>query len=226
MSQQSGKLMPNLDQQSTKLLNLTVLQRIDPFVEEILITAAHVTFYEFNIDLSQWSRKDVEGSLFVVKRNTQPRFQFIVMNRRNTDNLVENLLGDFEYEVQAPYLLYRNASQEVNGIWFYNARECEDVANLFNSFSCVLMWRYELEDHTHEVNVQHEVLDGMFTFYDLTKARLAIYQVASVTFDLLLLLVLGSYLIVLFSFLVITTRGLDDLISIFRRPPSRKVKTA
>lgn len=127
-----GKLMPNLDQNSTKLLNLTVLQRIDPFVEEILITAAHVTFYEFNIDLSQWSRKDVEGSLFVVKRNTQPRFQFIVMNRRNTDNLVENLLGDFEYEIQVPYLLYRNASQEVNGIWFYNARECEEVANLFS----------------------------------------------------------------------------------------------
>ncbi|KAH9659756.1 mRNA-decapping enzyme-like protein [Citrus sinensis] len=124
--------MPNLDQQSTKLLSLTVLQRIDPFIEEILITAAHVTFYEFNIDLSQWSRKDVEGSLFVVKRNTQPRFQFVVMNRRNTDNLVENLLGDFEFEVQVPYLLYRNASQEVNGIWFYNARECEEVANLFS----------------------------------------------------------------------------------------------
>ncbi|KAL3618753.1 hypothetical protein CASFOL_037415 [Castilleja foliolosa] len=129
---QNGKLMPNLDEKTTKVLNLTVLQRIDPFVEEILITAAHVTFYEFNIDNSQWSRKDVEGSLFVVKRNTQPRFQFIVMNRRNTDNLVENLLGDFEYEVQVPYLLYRNASQEVNGIWFYNARECEEVATLFS----------------------------------------------------------------------------------------------
>ncbi|GMN39427.1 hypothetical protein TIFTF001_008666 [Ficus carica] len=128
---QTGKLMPNLDQHSTKMLNLTVLQRIDPFIEEILITAAHVTFYEFNIESNQWSRKDVEGSLFVVKRNTQPRFQFIVMNRRNTDNLVENLLGDFEYEVQVPYLLYRNAAQEVNGIWFYNSRECEEVANLF-----------------------------------------------------------------------------------------------
>ncbi|XP_077235683.1 M28 Zn-peptidase nicastrin isoform X2 [Tasmannia lanceolata] len=84
----------------------------------------------------------------------------------------------------------------------------------------------ELSDHTVEVNVQHDVLDGMFSFYDLTSAKLNIYQVASVTFDLLLLLVLGSYLILLFSFLVITTRGLDDLISIFRRPPSRKVKTA
>ncbi|KAL5830798.1 hypothetical protein ACOSQ3_016217 [Xanthoceras sorbifolium] len=129
---QNGKLMPNLDQQSTKLLNLTVLQRIDPFIEEILITAAHVTFYEFNIELSQWGRKDVEGSLFVVKRNAQPRFQFVVMNRRNTDNLVEDLLGDFEFEIQVPYLLYRNATQEVNGIWFYNARECEEVANLFS----------------------------------------------------------------------------------------------
>uniref|UniRef100_A0A2C9V7Z4 mRNA-decapping enzyme C-terminal domain-containing protein n=1 Tax=Manihot esculenta TaxID=3983 RepID=A0A2C9V7Z4_MANES len=85
---QTGKLMPNLDQQSTKMLNLTVLQRIDPFIEEILITAAHVTFYEFNIESNQWSRKDVEGSLFVVKRNTQPRFQFIVMNRRNTGYLM------------------------------------------------------------------------------------------------------------------------------------------
>ncbi|XVF05129.1 hypothetical protein REPUB_Repub05bG0145000 [Reevesia pubescens] len=130
--QQYGKLMPNLDQQGTKLLNLTVLRRIDPFVEEILITAAHVAFYEFNIDLNQWSRKDVEGSLFVVKRNTQPRFQFIVMNRRNTDNLVENILGDFEYEVQDKYLLYRNATQEINGIWFYDARELEEVANLFS----------------------------------------------------------------------------------------------
>ncbi|KAL4316948.1 hypothetical protein AHAS_Ahas15G0336100 [Arachis hypogaea] len=48
-----------------------------------------------------------------------------------TYNLVENLL-DFEYELKKPYLLYRNAAQEVNGIWFYNEDECEEVANLFN----------------------------------------------------------------------------------------------
>ncbi|KAL3530363.1 hypothetical protein ACH5RR_009685 [Cinchona calisaya] len=84
----------------------------------------------------------------------------------------------------------------------------------------------ELTEHTVDVNVQHEVLDGLFTFYDSTSSKLHIYQVASVTFDLLLLLALGSYFIILFSFLVITTRGLDDLISIFRRPPSRKVKSA
>lgn len=137
----NGKIIPQLSQQATNDSNLTVLQRIDRHVEEILTTAAHVTLYDFNVDLTQWSRKDVEGSLFVVKRRTQPRFQFIVMNRRSTENLVEDLLSDFEYEVQLPYLLYRNANQEVIGIWFYNPRECEEVAKLFsrilNAFSKV-----------------------------------------------------------------------------------------
>uniref|UniRef100_A0A0D9WXA2 WH1 domain-containing protein n=1 Tax=Leersia perrieri TaxID=77586 RepID=A0A0D9WXA2_9ORYZ len=136
-----AKVTPNLamDEEGTRVLNLTVLQRLDPAVEDILITAGHVTLYDFDTNLNQWSRKDVEGSLFVVKRNAQPRFQFIVMNRRNTDNLVEDLLGDFEYQLQAPYIMYRNAAQEVIGIWFYNSQECEEVANLFsrilNAFS-------------------------------------------------------------------------------------------
>ncbi|KAJ7564081.1 hypothetical protein O6H91_02G000600 [Diphasiastrum complanatum] len=135
------KPMPQLNQQSTKELNMTVLQRMDRDVVDILTTAGHVTLYEFNTESNQWSRKDVEGSLFVVKRRTQPRFQFIVMNRRSTENLVEDLLSDFEYDTQVPYLLYRNAAQEVNGIWFYNPGECEEVAKLFsrilNAFSKV-----------------------------------------------------------------------------------------
>ncbi|KAM0066052.1 putative mRNA-decapping enzyme subunit 1, PH-like domain superfamily [Helianthus debilis subsp. tardiflorus] len=52
---QTGKLMPNLDQHSTKILNLTVPQRMDPYIKEILITDAHVNVYEFNVDLKQWS---------------------------------------------------------------------------------------------------------------------------------------------------------------------------
>ncbi|KAL5198873.1 hypothetical protein ABZP36_002385 [Zizania latifolia] len=138
-----AKVTPNLamDEEGTRVLNLTVLQRLDPAVEDILITAAHVTLYDFDTNLNQWGRKDVEGSLFVVKRSAQPRFQFVVMNRRNTDNLVEDLLGDFEYQLQVPYIMYRNAAQEVIGIWFYNPQECEEVANLFsrilNAFSKV-----------------------------------------------------------------------------------------
>jgi hypothetical protein len=54
-----------------------------------------------------------------------------------TDNLVEDLLGDFEYQLQVPYIMYRNSAQEVIGIWFYNSQECQEVANLFSRYLVV-----------------------------------------------------------------------------------------
>nr|AAO41144.1 hypothetical protein [Oryza sativa Japonica Group] len=120
------------DQEGTRTLNLTVLRRLDPAVADILIIAAHVVLYSFDDNIHQWSRRPVEGSLFVVKRNTQPRFQFIVMNRKNTENLTEDLLGGFEYQVQVPYIMYHNAADEITGIWFYDPQECEQVGYLFS----------------------------------------------------------------------------------------------
>ncbi|KAG9153565.1 hypothetical protein Leryth_008510 [Lithospermum erythrorhizon] len=43
----------------------------------------------------------------------------------------------------------------------------------------VMALKKELEDHTADVKVQNEVLDGMFTFYDSTSGKLHIYQVRS-----------------------------------------------
>ncbi|CAM6046851.1 unnamed protein product [Sphagnum compactum] len=160
MAQQTGKPLPQLDQNSTKELNLTVLQRMDRHVEDILTTAAHVTFYQFRVEDSQWSRKDVEGSLFVVKRRTHPRFQFVVMNRRSTENLVEDLLDDFLYEVQVPYLLYRNATQEVNGIWFYNPRECEEVAKLFQRLLGTPSLSFQSSSEYQELEPMAGMLEG------------------------------------------------------------------
>lgn len=57
-----------VDREGMRLLNLTVLRRLDPAVSDILITAAHVTAYSFDQATIQWRRKGVEGSLFVVKR--------------------------------------------------------------------------------------------------------------------------------------------------------------
>ncbi|GJY90280.1 mRNA-decapping enzyme-like protein [Tanacetum coccineum] len=141
---QNGKLMPNMDEKSTKMLNLTVLQRMDPYIDQILITAAHVTFYQFNVHVNQWERP----AKVSVYNNESAKYRQAYFHQSytlvfcisldgtkyllpSTENLVEDLLGDFDYELQVPYLLYHNAAQEVNGILFYNPRECEDVANLF-----------------------------------------------------------------------------------------------
>ena len=41
----------------------------------------------------------------MVKRRTAPRFQFVVLNRLSTTNLVEDLTDDFEFELSPPYIM-------------------------------------------------------------------------------------------------------------------------
>ena len=50
------KVAPNLslDRESTRVLNLSVLQRLDPAVTDILITAAHVVSYSFDEASEEW----------------------------------------------------------------------------------------------------------------------------------------------------------------------------
>jgi len=55
-AQQAQAQALQLDQHSTAALNLTVLQRQDPAVEEILLTAGHVTLYDFAVASSTWVR--------------------------------------------------------------------------------------------------------------------------------------------------------------------------
>ncbi|KAL2624503.1 hypothetical protein R1flu_008748 [Riccia fluitans] len=83
----------------------------------------------------------------------------------------------------------------------------------------------ELAVYTSDVGVQNDNLDGSFLFYDTIQAQLSIYQVASVTFDLFIMIAVGFYLGILFVILVITTKGFDDLVGAFKRPASRKLKS-
>jgi hypothetical protein len=82
----------------------------------------------------------------------------------------------------------------------------------------------ELAQHTKDATLQHDTLDSTFAFYETTKAQLNVYQVASVTFDFVVALAVGSYLIILFIVLFISTKGMDDFLGIFRQAPSRKYK--
>jgi len=76
--------------ESEKLV-LASLRRNDESIEEVLVTANHVCLYEFQLNVSQWKRRTVEGSLFIVKRSSHPRFQLIILNRLSPANHVEDM---------------------------------------------------------------------------------------------------------------------------------------
>lgn len=126
---------PTLDRKAAEQINLNVLKRLDPQVEELLATAGHVALYDFDVPTRRWARKDVEGSLFLVKRRGTPRFQIIILNKKSADNYVEDVGGGFQCELNPPYLLYRNKVGEVVGIWFYEEADCKRIAEIITKIS-------------------------------------------------------------------------------------------
>lgn len=134
--QQQQSSMIKLDKSKAEQINLSVIQRLDADVEQVIATAGHVALYDFNVASSQWSRKDVEGSLFLVKRRGAPRFRFVILNKKGDDNFWEDVGQNFSCEMQEPYVMYRNGpGGGVIGIWFYEQEDCQKFASLFDKIT-------------------------------------------------------------------------------------------
>lgn len=113
-------------------MNVAALKRVDPYVKDILETATHVALYTFNADNNEWEKTDVEGALFVYSRNGEPYNSVLIMNRLNTNNLVEPVTQGLDLQLQEPFLLYRNSRCNIFGIWFYDKEECIRIAAMLN----------------------------------------------------------------------------------------------
>lgn len=114
-------------------ISVNSIKRVDPYVKEILMTATHVALYKFSYMHNEWMRTEIEGALFVYSRNGEPYHSFMVMNRLNTVNQIEPLVKEFDYQIQSPFLLYRNAQNKIFGIWFYNLDECNNITSLLKT---------------------------------------------------------------------------------------------
>ncbi|XP_029665575.1 mRNA-decapping enzyme 1A [Formica exsecta] len=113
-------------------MNVAALKRVDPYVKDILETATHVALYTFNGDENEWEKTDIEGALFLYSRNGEPYNSILIMNRLNTNNLVEPVAPGLDLQLQEPFLLYRNSRCNIYGIWFYEKEECIRIASMLN----------------------------------------------------------------------------------------------
>nr|XP_057933907.1 mRNA-decapping enzyme 1B isoform X2 [Doryrhamphus excisus]XP_057933908.1 mRNA-decapping enzyme 1B isoform X2 [Doryrhamphus excisus] len=50
------------------------------------------------------------------------------MNRLSMENLTEPITKDLDFQLQDPFLLYRNARLVIHGIWFYDKADCQRIA--------------------------------------------------------------------------------------------------
>jgi len=108
-------------------INLKALKKVDPYIVSIEAHSGQVALYKYNGSKGDWEKTDVEGTLFVYQREADPQFGFTIMNRLSMENLVEPVTKDLDFQLQSPFLLYRNHANEIFGIWFYEKAECESV---------------------------------------------------------------------------------------------------
>ncbi|XP_029362403.1 mRNA-decapping enzyme 1A isoform X2 [Echeneis naucrates] len=111
-------------------MSLAALQRQDPYINKLLDVTGQVALYNFNSKTNEWEKTEIEGTLFVYARSASPRHGFTIMNRLSTENLVEPINKDLEFQLQDPFLLYRNGNLGIYSIWFYDKRDCQRIAQL------------------------------------------------------------------------------------------------
>lgn len=144
-------------------MSVTSIKRVDPYVKDILATSTHVALYKFNPIINEWERTETEGALFLYSRSGEPWHSVMIMNRLNTNNLIEPIVKEFEYQMQPPFLLYRNSKNKIFGIWFYNREECVHITYLLESLM------EGLKEKLIEKNKKREV--GVDIFSMLSKAQ-------------------------------------------------------
>lgn len=120
--------------------SVTSIKIVDPYAKDILAKSTHVALYKFNNVIGEWEKTETEGALFVYSRNGEPLHSLMIVNRLNQNNLIEPLVKEFEYQMQAPFLLYRNSKSKIFGIWFYMQEECYNITYVLESLMEGLYW--------------------------------------------------------------------------------------
>uniref|UniRef100_A0A2K5QQB3 5'-(N(7)-methylguanosine 5'-triphospho)-[mRNA] hydrolase n=1 Tax=Cebus imitator TaxID=2715852 RepID=A0A2K5QQB3_CEBIM len=93
-------------------ISLAALRRHDPYINRIVDVASQVALYTFGHRANEWEKTDVEGTLFVYTRSASPKHGFTIMNRLSMENRTEPITKDLDFQLQDPFLLYRNARCE------------------------------------------------------------------------------------------------------------------
>lgn len=97
---------------------------------------------------------DVEGPLFITRRSVAPVYRMVLLNRKSTENLVQDLGTGVQIEVKEPYVfssrfpsfscvrfecvycaclcryIFYETKGAISGLWFHDAAEGATTAEL------------------------------------------------------------------------------------------------
>ena len=89
-----------------------------------------------------WQKTGVEGSLYLYRYQnphlkTQTGFAFAVLNKSDNKTIIQDL-AKVKIQPKLPYILYKNAQNQIYGIWFSDAFTFQQTSKIFQEHIDVL----------------------------------------------------------------------------------------
>ncbi|KAI9594686.1 hypothetical protein BDF19DRAFT_386111 [Syncephalis fuscata] len=114
-------------------VNLSVLKRHIPSVKYIVDSASHAVLYEFEPETREWTKKNVEGAMFIFERyENTPSFGFFILNRLGLDNALAYLEPHLVLHQTDEYIMYRSGAAPIYGLWIYDPTDRERIWQKLN----------------------------------------------------------------------------------------------
>eukprot|EP00441_Pelagodinium_beii_P024283 CAMPEP_0197655242 /NCGR_PEP_ID=MMETSP1338-20131121/39337_1 /TAXON_ID=43686 ORGANISM="Pelagodinium beii, Strain RCC1491" /NCGR_SAMPLE_ID=MMETSP1338 /ASSEMBLY_ACC=CAM_ASM_000754 /LENGTH=235 /DNA_ID=CAMNT_0043230855 /DNA_START=1 /DNA_END=708 /DNA_ORIENTATION=- len=115
----------------------SLLREQDPDISHPVIHSQFVVAYLLQQDGPNpgWRKANIEGAVYLVKRNTFPKYQLLVKNQFNTSDLLDNLHPDWELDCQKNYIFYKveDTNERIRGLWFHDDTERQKIENALES---------------------------------------------------------------------------------------------
>ncbi|KAI8827016.1 uncharacterized protein EV422DRAFT_22075 [Fimicolochytrium jonesii] len=128
--------------------NLSVLRRHDAAINGVLDSSSHVVVYDFDPGNKSWTKKGIEGTLFVFQRSVEPFYGLFVMNRLGLENLSVMLNSDMEVTLLQEFVIYRQPDDSVQGLWMYETSDRTRIVKTLTTYT----ERSAPRNHTPNVN--------------------------------------------------------------------------
>lgn len=99
------------------------METVDPNFLCAIFHAPKASIYTYG---QEWNEMEIEGSLYVYKRASNPRHRLIVLNRKGVNDFKLNIPEEFHVEIDGQFVIFSHEDRKsIFGFWFNDAETAQ-----------------------------------------------------------------------------------------------------